>query len=89
MAKIVTASAARAGLDRLIDQAVQSHQPTLISGTCGDAVLVSAEDWESIQETLHLLSVPGMRGSIKEGMAESVDRCAAELIWQHSGANDR
>ena len=44
-------------------------------------MLVSAEDWAAIQETLYLLSVPGMRESIKEGMAESVDECAKELSW--------
>jgi len=37
--------------------------------------------WAAIQETLYLLSVPGMRESIKEGMAESVDECAKELSW--------
>ena len=50
-------------------------------GKRNDAVLVSAEDWQAIQETLYLLSVPGMRESIKEGMAEPVDGCATELDW--------
>jgi PHD/YefM family antitoxin component YafN of YafNO toxin-antitoxin module len=44
-------------------------------------VLVSSEDWSAIQETLHLLSVPGMRESIKEGMAEPLDECTSELDW--------
>jgi PHD/YefM family antitoxin component YafN of YafNO toxin-antitoxin module len=41
----------------------------------------AAESHQSIQETLHLLSVPGMLESIKEGMAEPVDACAKELDW--------
>lgn len=53
----------------------------LISGKRNNAVLISAEDWEAIQETLYLLSVPGMRESIKEGMAEPVEECAKELDW--------
>lgn len=81
MATVVTVSEARAGLYRLIDEAAQSHQPVLISGKRSDAVLVSAEDWQAIQETLHLLSVPGMRESIKEGMAEPLDRSAQSLDW--------
>jgi len=77
----LTASEARAGLYRLIDQAVESHQPVVIAGKRNSVVLVAAEDWEAIQETLYLLSVPGMRESIKEGMAEPVDACAKELDW--------
>lgn len=41
----------------------------------------AAESQQSIQETLHLLSVPGMLESIEEGMAEPVDACAKELDW--------
>ena len=76
-----TASAARANLYRLMDQAAQSHQPITISGKRTSAVLVSAEDWQAIQETLYLLSVPGMRESIKECMAQPATTCATELDW--------
>ena len=77
----MSASEARANLYRLIDQTAESHEPILITGRRGGAVLVSSEDWAAIQETLHLLSVPGMRESIKEGMAEPLDACASELDW--------
>ena len=77
----LTASDARANLYRLIDEAAESHQPIVIAGKRANAVLVSAEDWAAIQETLHLLSVPGMRDSIKEGMNESVDDCAKAIDW--------
>ena len=77
----LTASEARANLYRLIDQAAESHQPIHIAGKRTSAVLVSAEDWQSIQETLYLLSVPGMRESIKSGMLENVDACSTELDW--------
>lgn len=77
----ITATEARANLYRLIDQAAESHHPIHISGRRADAVLVSAEDWLAIQETLHLLSVPGMRESIKEGMAENLAESADELDW--------
>ncbi len=77
----LTASEARANLYRLIDQAAESHQPIHIAGKRTSAVLVSAEDWQSIQETLYLLSVPGMRESIKEGMAEPLGDSVKELDW--------
>jgi antitoxin YefM len=77
----VTASEARANLYRLIDEANESHRPVLISGKRSSAVLVSAEDWDAIQETLYLLSVPGMRESIKKGMAEPLEKSAREVKW--------
>jgi len=79
--QILTASNARANLYRLMDQAAESHQPITIAGKRHNAVLLSAEDWQAIQETLYLLSVPGMRESIKEGMAEPAAACAKELDW--------
>ncbi|MES3039547.1 MAG: type II toxin-antitoxin system Phd/YefM family antitoxin [Pseudomonadota bacterium] len=77
----LTASEARSNLYRLMDQAAESHQPIVISGKRNSSVLISAEDWEAIQETLYLLSVPGMRESIKQGMDEPVEDCAKELGW--------
>ena len=77
----LTASEARANLYRLMDEAAESHEPIIISGKRSNAVLVSAEDWDAIQETLFLLSVPGMRESIKAGMSEPVDASSEELDW--------
>ena len=79
--RTLTASEARANLYRLIDEAAQSHEPIIISGKWSNAVLVSAEDWSTIQETLYLLSVPGMRESIKTGMSEPLAGSAKELDW--------
>jgi len=77
----LSASEARANLYRLIDQAAESHEPIIITGKRSNAVLLSSDDWAAIQETLYLLSVPGMRESIKEGMATSADECSKELDW--------
>ena len=77
----ITASEARAGLYRLIDQTAESHQPVLISGKRANAVLVSAEDWSAIQETLYLLAIPGMRESIKDAMAEPLAKSKRTLKW--------
>ena len=77
----LTASEARANLYRLIDQAAESHQPIHLAGKRTSAVLLSTEDWQAIQETLFLLSIPGMRESIKKGMAEPLGKSAKELNW--------
>ena len=77
----LTASEARANLYRIIDEAAESHQPIMISGKRSSAVLLSAEDWSAIQETLYLLAVPGLRESIKAGMAERLAQSAKALEW--------
>lgn len=78
---ILTASEVRANIYRLIDEAAATHQPILITGKRHNAVLVSEEDWRAIQETLFLMSVPGMKESIKEGMKEPLGSCAADPGW--------
>ncbi len=76
-----TASEARTKLYRMIDEVATTHKPILITGKRNNAVLVAEEDWSAIQETLHLLSVPGMRESIKEGLATPVTECEKEPGW--------
>jgi antitoxin YefM len=78
---VIKASEARAKLYGLIDETVSSHEPILITGKRGNAVLVSEEDWRSIQETVYLLSVPGMRETIIEGLNTPVEICEKELDW--------
>ena len=77
----LTASEARAKLYRLIDQVAESHKPIKITGKRNSAVLVSEEDWSSVQETLFLLSIPGMRESIREGMDTPTEELESELDW--------
>ena len=72
---------ARANLYKLIDDTVVNHKPVVITGKRGNVVLLAEDDWNAINETLHLLSVPGMRESILDGMQESTDSAATELKW--------
>jgi antitoxin YefM len=72
---------ARAQLYQLVDDTASSHQPIHITGKRSNAVLVSEEDWRSIQETLYLLSIPGMRDSIRKGMKEPLSKTAKTLAW--------
>lgn len=77
----LTASKARSKLYRLIDETATSHQPIIITGKRGNAVLVSEEDWRAMEETVYLLSIPGMRESIREGLNTPIEECAEELVW--------
>lgn len=79
--KSVNATNAREKLYTLIDEANLSHEPIQIFGKRGNAVLISENDWNAIQETLYLLSVPGMGESIREGMKTPVEECREELDW--------
>jgi prevent-host-death family protein len=77
----LTASAARASLYQLLDQAAETHEPVQILGKRNNAVLVSAEDWSAIQETLYLLSIPGMRESILKGLKTPLAKTSKKLKW--------
>ena len=77
----LTASQARASLYKLLDRTAYSHHPIQITGKRANAVLVSEEDWRAIQETLYLVSIPGMRDSIRKGLKSSPKQCSKELRW--------
>lgn len=77
----VPVTQARSRLYQLLDEAADSHEPIQITGKRSNAVLVSEEDWRSIQETLHLVSIPGMRDSIREGLAEPLDQSSTDPGW--------
>jgi len=81
MKTTLTATAARARLYRLIEETGSSHQPITITGKSNNAVLVSEDDWNAIQETLYLTSIPGVRDSIVKGMKTNASDCATELKW--------
>lgn len=77
----LTASKARVDLYKLLDKTAESHEPIQITGKRHNAVLVSEEDWAAIQETLYLLSIPGMRESIRKGLKVPVKKCGSALKW--------
>jgi antitoxin YefM len=77
----MNASEAREKLYRLLDESAAAHEPVLITGPRSNAVLVGEDDWNAIQETLYLLSIPGMRESIVEGLSTPIDECEQEPGW--------
>ena len=77
----VKVTEARANLYKLIDDTSESHEPIVITGKRGNAVLLAEGDWNAITETLHLISIPGMRESIIEAMKEPLKGSSTELEW--------
>jgi antitoxin YefM len=77
----LSASQARANLFKLMEQAASSHEPIQINGRRRSAVLVSEEDWRAVQETLYLLSIPGMRESIRTGLKTPLSKTSKTLKW--------
>ncbi|MBU0457860.1 type II toxin-antitoxin system Phd/YefM family antitoxin [Patescibacteria group bacterium] len=76
---VISITKARAQLYKLIDYLQKGQSPVLITGKKGNAVLVSEDEWRSISETLHLLSIPGMKESIRKGINEDIEHCATDV----------
>ena len=77
----LTATEARAKLYKLIDEAASSHEPIQITGKRANAVLIAEDDWRAVQETLYLVSIPGMRESIRKGLKTPVEKCGKGIKW--------
>ena len=77
--KTISATLARSDLYRVIDSTLDAHEPIQITGKRGNAILISEADWRAIQETLYLVSIPGVRDSIIAGMAEPVEKCSKNI----------
>ncbi len=79
--KNLSATEARKTLYRLIDEVTVTSEPVQITGKRSSAILIARDDWEALQETVHLLSIPGMRDSIQEGLKARIEDCTEELDW--------
>jgi antitoxin YefM len=79
--KNVTARKAQESLPRLLEEVTASHKPIQITGDSSNGILIAEEDWQAIQETVYLLSIPGMRESIREGLKTPIEDCSTELTW--------
>lgn len=71
--KTTTVTKARSQFDKLLDETAKSHEPVQITGKRSSGILVSEGDWRAIQETMHMLSIPGLRESIRTGLDTPLD----------------
>ena len=79
--KTISVTKARSRLYKLLDETRTSGEPIQITGKRSNGVLISESDWRAISETLFLLSIPGMRESIRKGLKEPIAKCAPEIKW--------
>lgn len=79
--KTLTATQARKDIYRIIESLGQSHEAIQITGKAGNAILISESDWNAIQETLYLLSIPDIRATVKKGLKTPIEKCTKELDW--------
>lgn len=68
--QVRTYSDARANLKTVMDQAIDNHEPVIITGKRGHCVLVSLEDWNAMDETSYLLSSPKNAERLRESIKE-------------------
>ncbi len=81
MTKVITVSQARTNIYKIMDETAQTHQPILITGKRNNVVMLSEEDWNAIEETLYLNSIPGMASSIKEAMDAPNSEFSEDIEW--------
>ena len=80
----ITAKKARENIYQLKQDVNVSCTPVTITNTRGkNAVLIGEDDWKAIEETLYLMSVPGMTESIIEGGNTDISECLdeSEVEW--------
>lgn len=68
---ILTFSEARAGFKQALDAVCRDHEPTVITRQRGEhVVMISLDDYNSMQETLHLLGTPANSDRLRQSIAE-------------------
>ena len=65
----------------LVENAITKHEPVLIASKNNNAILMAEGDWRAVNETLHLLSAPGMRDTIQNGLSENLQSTSRKLNW--------
>ncbi|MCF7830895.1 type II toxin-antitoxin system Phd/YefM family antitoxin [Candidatus Gracilibacteria bacterium] len=66
----ITATNARSNLFQIVKKIAKGHLPTRISSREGNVVIISEDDYESFNETVELLSEPGLKESISKADKE-------------------
>ncbi len=70
----ITANIFRENLQSMVDEVADNHTPLKVTRPDGpDFVVLSADDWAAIKETLYLNQIPGMVESIREAAKEPLE----------------
>ena len=77
----MSVSQVRADIYNVMDETAQSHEPVLITGKRNNVVMISQEDWNAIEETLYLNSIPNMASSIQKSMNADDEEFSENIEW--------
>jgi antitoxin YefM len=81
MTKVMSVSQVRADIYNVMDETAKTHEPILITGKRNNVVMLSQEDWNAIEETLYLNSIPKMASSIQESMNADDSEFSEDIEW--------
>jgi len=81
MTKVMSVSQVRADIYNVMDETAQTHEPVLITGKRNNVVMLSQEDWNAIEETLYLNSIPNMAYSIQKSMNSDDEEFSENIEW--------
>ena len=81
MPKVMSVSQVRADIYNVMDETAQTHEPILITGKRNNAVMLSQEDWNAIEETLYLNSIPNMTYSIQNSLNAPDSEFSKNVEW--------
>jgi len=81
MARVMSVSQVRADIYNVMNETAQTHEPVLITGKRNNVVMLSQEDWNAIEETLYLNSIPNMASSIQDSMNADDSEFSEDIEW--------
>ena len=81
MTRVMSVSQVRADIYNVMDETALTHEPILITGKRNNVVMLSEEDWNAIEETLFLNSVPNLASSIQKSMQAEDSEFSEDIEW--------
>lgn len=79
----VTSSQFSENFEREVDRVVANHEVLRVRRDSGDFVVLSADDWRDVEETLYLNKIPGLAESLHEAAREPLEEGTrvGDLAW--------
>lgn len=82
--RTVSSTIAGKAIEKYMNEVSEHHEPIQIiskNKKVTNGILISEDDWKALSETLYLLSIPGMRQSIRKGLSLPLDKTSDKLEW--------
>lgn len=79
--KSISAAKLKNNFYDVLEELSLEDKPIKITGKKNNAILITEDHWNSLQETMCLLSIPGMKESILEAKNEPIENWSSKLPW--------